>query len=112
MPSVSLAFLQASPAQPGLFEAFLPMAIVFVIFYVLVIGPSRKKQQDQDKMLKGLKNGDRVVLAAGIYGVIEGIEEQVAYVRIADKIRIKVQRSAIAGLEGTGDATSTATQSK
>lgn len=93
-----LAALQAA-AQPSLFEAFLPMALVFGIFYVLVIGPSRKKQSDQDKLLKALKAGDRVVLASGIYGVVEGVEAAVVYVRIAEKTKIKVQRSAISGLE-------------
>jgi len=99
MDSVFLATLQAAPAQPSLFEAFLPMAIVFGIFYVLVIGPSRKKQADQEALLKALKSGDRVILASGIYGVIEGVEETVVYVRIADKTKIRVQRSAVAALE-------------
>lgn len=107
MHSVYFATLQAAPAQPSVFEAFLPMAIVFGIFYVLVIGPSRKKQADQDKLLKSLKAGDRVLLSSGIYGVIEGVEETVAYVRIADKTKIRVQRSAIAALETTGEAPTT-----
>jgi preprotein translocase subunit YajC len=96
------AVLQAAPAQPSVFEAFLPMAIVFGIFYFLVIGPSRKKQADQDALLKSLKTGDRVILASGIFGVIEGVEESVVYVRIADKTRIRVQRSAVAALETAG----------
>ena len=103
MDSVFFASLQAAPAQPSVFEAFLPMAIVFGIFYVLVIGPSRKKQHEQEKLLKALKAGDRVILASGIYGVIEAIEGSNAYVRIADKTKIRVQRSAIAALEGAGE---------
>ena len=99
MDSVFLATLQAAPAQPSVFEAFLPMAIVFGIFYVLVINPSRKKQAAQDALLKSLKSGDRVIMASGIYGVIEGVEETVVYVRIADKTKIRVQRSAITALE-------------
>ena len=104
MDSVFLATLQAAPAQPSVFEAFLPMAIVFGIFYVLVINPSRKKQAAQDALLKSLKSGDRVIMASGIYGVIEGVEETVVYVRIADKTKIRVQRSAITALENAGDA--------
>jgi len=107
MDSFVLAILQAAPAQPSVFEAFLPMAIVFGIFYVLVIGPSRKKQNDQEKLLKGLKAGDRVILASGIYGVIEAIEGSDAYVRIADKTKVRVQRSAIAALEGAGEGAKT-----
>ena len=103
MDSVFFTTLQAAPAQPSVFEAFLPLAIVFGIFYVLVIGPSRKKQADQEKLLKSLKPGDRVILASGIYGVIVGVEESVVSVRIADNTKIRVQRSAIGALEDAGD---------
>ncbi len=107
MDSVFFATLQAAPAQPSVFEAFLPMAIVFGIFYVLVISPSRKKQADQDALLKSLKAGDRVIMTSGIYGVIEGVEDAVVYVRIADKTKVRVQRSAISALETTGDGPTT-----
>ncbi|MBK5256907.1 MAG: preprotein translocase subunit YajC [Vicinamibacteria bacterium] len=107
MDSAFFVTLQAAPAQPSIFEAFLPMAIVFGIFYVLVIGPSRKKQADQDALLKSLKSGDHVILASGIYGVIEGVEESVVYVRIADKTKIRVQRSAVAALENAGEGSKT-----
>jgi preprotein translocase subunit YajC len=105
--SALFATLQAAPPQPSLFEAFLPMAIVFGIFYVLVIGPSRKKQAEQERLLKALKAGDRVILASGIYGVIEGVEESVVYVRIADKTKIRVQRSAVAALEKPAEGSTT-----
>ena len=107
MNSVHVALLQAAPAQPSIVELFMPMAIVFGIFYVLVIGPSRKKQTEQEALLKSLKAGDRVVLASGIYGVIEGIEGADVYLRIADKTKIRVQRSAIAALEHAEGASKT-----
>jgi preprotein translocase subunit YajC len=107
MDSALFATLQAAPAQPSVFEAFLPMAIVFGIFYVLVIGPSRKKQAEQEKLLKALKAGDKVLMTSGIYGVIEGVEGADVYVRIGEKTKIRVQRSAIAALEGTGEGSKT-----
>ena len=107
MDSFLLATLQAAPAQPSVFEAFLPMAIVFGIFYVLVIGPSRKKQAEQEALLKSLKAGDKVILASGIFGVIVGVDESVVSVRIADNTKIRVQRSAIAALEGSGEGSKT-----
>ena len=99
MDSVFLATLQAAPAQPSLFEAFLPMAIIFGIFYVLVIAPSRKKQADQEKLLKGLAVGDKVILQAGIFGSVVGLDEKVVTVRISDNTKVRVLRSAVAGLE-------------
>lgn len=107
MDSVFFATLQSAPAQPSVFEAFLPMVIVFGIFYVLVIAPSRKKQTEQDRLLKELKSGDRVLLSSGIFGVVTGVDDKVVYVRIADNTKIRVQRSAIAALEGAADAPTT-----
>jgi len=107
MDSALFATLQAAPAQPSVFEAFLPMAIVFGIFYVLVIGPSRKKQAEQEKLLKALKAGDRVLMTSGIYGVVEGVEGADVYVRIGEKTKIRAQRSAVAALEGTGEGSKT-----
>jgi len=107
MDSVFLATLQAAPAQPSAFEAFLPMAIVFGIFYVLVIGPSRKKQAEQEQLLKALKAGDRVILSSGIFGTIVGVEEAVVVVRISDNTKIRVQRSAVTALEGSSEASKT-----
>ena len=107
MESVPLALLQAAPAQPSVFEAFLPMAIVFGIFYVLVIGPSRKKQSEQETLLKSLKAGDKVILASGIYGVILGVEEAAVSVRISENTKIRVQRSAIAALESPNEVSKT-----
>jgi preprotein translocase subunit YajC len=107
MDSVFLATLQAAPAQPSLFEAFLPMAIIFGIFYVLVIAPSRKKQQEQEKLLKDLKVGDKVILSSGIFGSIVGIEEKVVTVRISDNTKIRALRSAVSGLEESSEAAKT-----
>ena len=107
MDFVSLATLQAAPAQPSVFEAFLPMAIVFGIFYVLVIAPSRKKQLEQEKLLKALKAGDRVILSSGIFGTIVGVEEAVVVVRISDNTKIRVQRSAVGALESPDEGSKT-----
>lgn len=107
MDSAFLAILQAAPAQPSVFEAFLPMAIVFGIFYVLVISPSRKKQADQDALLKSLKVGDKVILSSGIYGVILGVEASVVSVRISETTKIRVQRSAITALENPNEVSKT-----
>jgi preprotein translocase subunit YajC len=107
MDSVLLTTLQAAPAQPSVFEAFLPMAIVFGIFYVLVIGPSRKKQAAQDALLKSLKVGDKVILSSGIYGVILGVEDSAVSVRISENTKIRVQRSAVAALESANEGSKT-----
>ena len=103
--------LQAAPAPGpggGLIQ-FLPMIFIFVVFYFLLIAPMRKKQKRQQQMLSQLKRGDEVVLASGILGRITALDEATGIVvlQIADNVKVKVLRNAIAGPAGDPEATST-----
>lgn len=79
------------------FWTFVPLLLVFVIFYMLLIRPQQKKSKEHRQFLENLKRGDRVVTAGGLYGVITGIADQTVTMEIADKIRVKVGRGYIAG---------------
>jgi preprotein translocase subunit YajC len=68
-----------------------------VIFYFLMILPAQRRQKKVAEMLKSLKNGDKVITNGGIYGTIVGLEDGSVQLRIADQVKIKVMRSAIAG---------------
>ena len=91
----------AGPARPGEsnpFASLIMMGLIFGIFYFVLILPMRRKQKKQETLVNGLKSGDHVVLNAGIFGTIVGVEESAFLVRIDDKTRIKVLKSAVAGL--------------
>jgi preprotein translocase subunit YajC len=70
-----------------------------VIFYVLLILPAQKRQKKTAAMLAALKNGDKVITNGGVFGTIVGLEEEAVQLRIADQVKVKVLRSAIAGLQ-------------
>jgi len=78
------------------------MGLIFAIFYFVLIMPMRRKQKKVEKLIKEIKTGDRVVLNAGIFGTIVGVEDEAFLVRIDDKTRIKVLKSAVAGLQASG----------
>ena len=91
----------AGPARPGEsnpFASLVMMGLIFGIFYFVLILPMRRKQKKLETLVSGLKSGDHVVLNAGIFGTIVGVEESAFLVRIDDKTRIKVLKSAVAGL--------------
>jgi preprotein translocase subunit YajC len=69
------------------------------IFYFLMIRPAQTRQRKVSDMLKNLKNGDKVITSGGIYGTIVGLEDDAVQLRIAEQIKVKVARSAIAGLQ-------------
>jgi preprotein translocase subunit YajC len=71
------------------------MAVIFVIFYFLMIRPQQKKQKELKAMLDNLAYGDTVMTTGGIHGRVTGLSESIITLEIADKVRIKVSRSAI-----------------
>jgi preprotein translocase subunit YajC len=103
---------QTAPAGGGLL-AFAPMVFIFVIFYFLLIAPMRKKQKKTQEMLARLKKGDEVVTGGGIFGRVAALDEERGFVvlQIADNVKVKVLRSAIAGLAGEGQPSSPASGS-
>lgn len=96
------AFADA-PVTANPLMQFLPLVLVFGIFYFLLIAPMRKRQKAHQQMLSELKKGDRVLTNGGIYGEIHALDESSVILRVADDVRVKVARHAISGLEGQED---------
>ena len=82
------------------FASLILMGLIFGIFYFVLIMPMRTKQRKLEQLVQGLKAGDKVIINPGIFGTIEGVDDDAFQVRIADKTRIKVLKSAVAGLQG------------
>jgi preprotein translocase subunit YajC len=97
MTAAVLLFAQGQ-ASSGL-VAFLPLVIIMVIFYVLLILPAQRRQKKTQAMLSALKTGDKVITNGGLYGSIVGLDGDTVQLRIADQVKVKVARSAIAGLQ-------------
>lgn len=97
---------QAAPMM-GL-GGFLPIILVFILFYVLFIVPQRRQQKKHEELLKGLKKGDRVMTTGGMFGTISDINESdnTVFIKFADNVRIEMQRSSITGLRTAGNAES------
>jgi len=77
---------------------FLPMILIFAVFYFLLIRPQQKKAKEHKTLLETLKKGDSVITQGGLYGKITAIQDQLVTLEIADKVRVRVSRSHIAGL--------------
>ena len=92
----------ARPGEPHPLASLVMMGLIFAIFYFVLILPMRRKQKKLENLVKELKTGDKVVLSSGIFGTIVGTEADAFLVRVDDKTRIKVLKSAVAGLQATG----------
>ena len=85
------------PAPPSPGGMLVPMVAVFVIMYFLVIRPQNKRQKQLQEMVSNLKTGDRVVTNGGIHGQVSNVKDgQTLVLKIADNVKIEVDKSAIA----------------
>jgi preprotein translocase subunit YajC len=78
---------------------FMPIILMFVIFYFLLIRPQQKKQKDLQAMIAGIKKGDKVVTSGGILGVVSSIQDDYVVLTVGDSdTKLEILKSAIAGL--------------
>jgi preprotein translocase subunit YajC len=100
-----LAQQQAGQAQSGglWYMQLLPFAFIFVIFYFLLIRPQQKRQKDHQKLLSNLKTGDKVITSSGIHGLIANVKDTTFLVKVADNVKIEVDKNAIASVTKSVD---------
>ena len=95
----TLALFFQSGGAGGFIVQFLPIFLIFAVFYFLLIVPQRKRQKELQETISNLKAGDRIVTTGGIIGTITTVRETSLLLRSADKSIIEVARSAVAGLQ-------------
>ena len=78
--------------------SFLPLILIFVVFYFLLIRPQQKKAKEQKQMLESLKRGDKVVTSGGIYAVIEAVGTTTVTLKIAENVKVKFGKAFIAAI--------------
>jgi preprotein translocase subunit YajC len=94
----------AAAISPGL-VSLLPFILIIVVFWLLLIRPNQRRQQQWQKMLQNLKTGDRITTSGGIRGVILNIKDDTIQLRIPpDNIKIEVVKSAIASVTTPDEA--------
>ena len=107
----SSAWAQAAPGGggvpgPGGFLSLIPFVLIFVLFYVMMILPQQRQRKKHQQMLDALKKGDRVVTTGGLVGAVTNIHNDLVTLQVADDVKVKVLRSAVASLRGADDGES------
>lgn len=113
MDSFSMMLAQAgaqgtTPAQQGppMIMQLVPIILLFVVFYLFLIRPQQKQRKEHQQMLTQLTTGDKIVTSGGIHGVIANVKEKTFVVRIADGVKIEIDKSSVGRVaeRGTGEA--------
>jgi len=96
---IGIAYAQGAAPSGALggIGSFVPLILIFVIFYFLLIRPQQKKRKEHQAYLSDLKKGEKVITGGGIHGRITGLTDTTVTLEIADNVRIKVTRSSITG---------------
>ena len=81
----------------------IPLVLMFVVFYFLLIRPQQKRAKEHQNMLGNLKRGDAIITNGGMLGKITGLSDKTVTVEVAEKIRLRVLRSHIAGKQSEGE---------
>jgi preprotein translocase subunit YajC len=88
--------------QPGGLMSFLPLIIIFIIFYFLLIRPQMKRAKEHKKLVSELANGDEVVTNGGLLGRITKVSESFVTLELADNVQVKIQKHAVASVMPKG----------
>jgi preprotein translocase subunit YajC len=104
MPVTLFQLAQAGAPAPSALVQFVPILLIFGIFYFLLLAPMRKRQKQHQVLLGALKRGDRVVTNGGLLGEIAAVEDKVIHLKLSDNVKVRVLKSAVAGLEGDPQA--------
>ena len=92
---IAPAFAQTG-AEPSGLEMFLPLILIFVVFYFLLIRPQQKKAKQHREMVAALRRGDRVITGGGIIGTVTKIvDDGEVLIEIAENVRVRVARPTI-----------------
>ena len=85
-----------TPPPPSMTSMILPFALMFLVFYFLMIRPQQKKAKDQESLMGSLQKGEEVITQSGIFGKIHGIADKFITLEVDNNVKIKILKSQIA----------------
>lgn len=90
--------LQGQPMD--LLSTIVPFLLIIVVFYFLILRPQQKRAKERTKLLEGVKKGDKIITAGGLHGTVEGLEDKTVLIKIADNVKVKIEKTGIATIVG------------
>ncbi len=81
--------------QVSLMANLFPLALIFLIFYFILIRPQQKQQREFKKMVEGLKKNDQIVTIGGVHGTIVNVKDKTLVVRIDENTRVEIDKTAV-----------------
>ena len=99
---ISSAYAQDAAAQPGGLMQFLPLILIFAVFYFLLIRPQMKRAKEHRNLVSALSKGDEVVSNGGLLGKITDLDDSFVTLELAKGVEVRLQRHAVASVMPKG----------
>ena len=93
---INYAHAQAATQQPSMLASFIPLILIFLIFYFLLIRPQQKKQKEHKVLLDSIQRGDEILSSGGILGKVIKVDNDNLTVEIAKGVNVTIIRSTVA----------------
>lgn len=87
----------------GMFSTLIMFGLIIAIFYFMILRPQQKRQKERQSLLESVKKGDKVVTIGGMHGTVIGLEDKTLLVQVADNVKLKFEKSAIASITREGE---------
>lgn len=100
---LAMAPQQGADPTAQLLSTVVTFGAIMAIFYFMILRPQKKREDEHKKMLESLKQGDKIVLSSGIHGTVSSVEPDTLTVQIADNVRVRVNRVAVASILSKND---------
>ncbi|RZO17895.1 MAG: preprotein translocase subunit YajC [Verrucomicrobiaceae bacterium] len=91
-----IAQSEGQTAQPGGLGSFMPLILIFIIFYFLMIRPQSQKRKQLQKQVEAMRTGDKVITAGGIHGLVTNVKKQSVSVKVDNNVKIEFEKGSIA----------------
>ena len=92
---LNYAYAQSSAQQPSLFASFIPLILIFIIFYFLLIRPQQKKAKEHKILLDSIKRGDQILTSGGMIGKVIKADANELTVEISNNVNVRIFRSTV-----------------
>lgn len=97
-----ILLLAAPQAQegPSLLVTLLPLLLIFVVFYLFIIRPQKKREDQRKAMIEAVKKGDKIVTAGGLHGTVTQVDDTSVLVQADTNVKLRIDKNAIANVAG------------
>lgn len=101
---ISEALADGAASTSGVESAlgFIPLVVIFIIFYFLIIRPQVKRAKDHKKLTEAISKGDEVITGGGLLGKVVDVNDNFVSLEISDGVEVKIQRQSVASLVPKG----------